>query len=636
MAATFSLSRPLFLSHRPLLLLILLSLFSLCLSVPASASAKLSSPPYSAPRLQEAELNNPLSEAIRTFSRNAREGSKLWQAMQKRHVENHPDGIIPLITYLEMDDGVELFTNYWSIGSKKRPTVLIRSPYGPTSEDLALLFLPYGFNAVMQNARGTGFSGGSWSFFSHDWHDGHTTMEWIANQHWSNGDVYELGVSADGFLDVFQSKIDQPHLKGQSLIWTSGLPFLAAFQNNGAFRDEMTSLWLDLMQVSRPWIPKNTYLNTTLKHEGWDDFWALRSLQTEEFKRIKWPAFHMLGWYDIFTGPQWELFNNYNTLSDPSAQGKQQMVVGPRGHGSVSPRGSWKNWYPGEHKAEAWALDQSVKRFNDFAHWNEEELALKDELIDELEMYTLYVCGASDYFASKPPKGLGQYWTTIPSLPKVTPVTLYLHSLNQLGSNPATSKFPYEYVYDPRSPVPTLCGNNLFLAAGPCDQRKAEARDDVVLFDTDAFPGPVTVLGKISVDLFVSSNCTDTDFTIKVTDVYPSGESILITDNILRMRWKDEVREGTQTAKPIVPGQVYQVTIESWPILQVFEPGHKLRLAISSSNYPRFSTNLNNGNNVLEGGDPIVAVNRVFVGGQTNSKITLPTVNLSDLPRNVT
>lgn len=190
------------------------------------------------------------------------------------------------------------------------------------------------------------------------------------------------------------------------------------------------------------------------------------------------------------------------------------------------------------------------------------------------------------------------------------------------------------FVYDPANPVPTVGGNNLDLPCGPYDQSEVEDRDDVISFLTPAFQEDTAIVGRISATLFVSSNCTDTDFTVKVTDVYPDSlgnGSVLIGDSIQRMRWRDGVDKPMAS---IVPEQVYSITIELWATAYVFNEGHQLRVDVSSSNYPRFSANPNNGMRIKDGGPSYVALNSVHIGGNTASFVTLPVVPLSEIPNN--
>ncbi len=198
------------------------------------------------------------------------------------------------------------------------------------------------------------------------------------------------------------------------------------------------------------------------------------------------------------------------------------------------------------------------------------------------------------------------------------------------------------FIYDPLLPVPTVGGGNLLLPkCGPQDQAGVEDRADVLSFTSDVLTEHVAVTGRITVTLFVSSNATDTDFAVKVTDVFPSIEqqqgagasrpkSMLVQDGIARMRW----REGPMSAAPVPmePGQVYNVTVDLGPTSYVFNPLHRIRVTVSSSNFPRFSANPNTGKPLNDGTPPALAINTVYHDTVHQSYLELPVVRLDDLP----
>ena len=188
----------------------------------------------------------------------------------------------------------------------------------------------------------------------------------------------------------------------------------------------------------------------------------------------------------------------------------------------------------------------------------------------------------------------------------------------------------FSFLYDPRNPVPNLGGQNQpFDLAGPMDQRPIENRSDVIIFETPVLTEAVETIGRIWGNLFITSNCTDTDFTIKLTDVYPNNRSMLVTDGSLTVRHRHNY-----TSEAFMTGNqndVYELLIDCWSSAYVFAPGHKIRIAISSSNYPRFAANPNTGaplaTNYL---NHYIANNTVLVGPAYNSSIILPRlVNVS-------
>jgi len=189
-------------------------------------------------------------------------------------------------------------------------------------------------------------------------------------------------------------------------------------------------------------------------------------------------------------------------------------------------------------------------------------------------------------------------------------------------------------LYDPANPVQSLGGNNLMIACGPEDQRPAEERDDVMVFTGENLTEPVAITGPLHAVLYVSSNATDTDFTVKLTDVYPDGTSRLIQDGIVRMRWRKGTHFSSDPLPPLVEGEVYEAEVSLWNTSYVFNVGHQIRVSISSSNYDRFEPNPNTGRLLAEPQlPPVPAKNTIHFGGKYDSRFLLPVVPLSALPK---
>ena len=180
--------------------------------------------------------------------------------------------------------------------------------------------------------------------------------------------------------------------------------------------------------------------------------------------------------------------------------------------------------------------------------------------------------------------------------------------------------------------MPTIGGNELLVPCGPRRQDDLLNRTDILWFTADPFTFETAVVGQLSATIWVATDRTDTDFTVKLMDVYPDGRSMLLQDGIARLRW----RNGGTVAQPAVPGQVYQLTVKCQHTAYIFEPGHALRVAISSSNHPRFQFNPNNGLPIGEDGPLLVAENTVYMDASRPSYVMLPVVPLSTIPRNFT
>jgi hypothetical protein len=203
-------------------------------------------------------------------------------------------------------------------------------------------------------------------------------------------------------------------------------------------------------------------------------------------------------------------------------------------------------------------------------------------------------------------------------------VSVFMTPSNGLTVNQPTFSDSFTYEYDPMDPVPTIGGQNLNIEKGPYDQRDVENRDDVIVFTTDVLTDSAWIAGPVKARLFVTSDCVDTDFTVKLTDVYPDGRSMLITDGIIRMR----NRNGYDHWDFMNPGEVYEIEVDLWSTAYLFNEGHKIRVSVSSSNAPRFLPNPNTKDGWLKNESYNVAENTLFVGSEYPSQIVLPLVML--------
>ncbi len=208
----------------------------------------------------------------------------------------------------------------------------------------------------------------------------------------------------------------------------------------------------------------------------------------------------------------------------------------------------------------------------------------------------------------------------------------YLQTDGSLQTTISAEKHQFTYSYDPTNPVPTIGGGNLNIAAGPFDQRPVENRSDVLIFTSPVLEQPYEATGAIKARLFVSSDCPDTDFTVKLTDVYPDGRSMLITDGILRMR----NRNGFDHWELMEPGTVYQVDVDLWSTSYVWNTGHQIRIAISSSNYPRCLNNPNTADGIYKNTTYSIAQNTIYVDSIHASCLLLPEIPLNATSRQQT
>jgi len=511
----------------------------------------------------------------------------------------------------------------WTVISVPRgegpfPTVLHRTPYGTGSwEGNANFFNKYGFAYVTQDQRGAQLSSGNgtvqWTFWRADGQDHFDTHAWIAAQPWSNGRVYLYGGSADGITIYTASQFQPPQLNGIAAVVPSGELHATTYQG-GAYRVALIAWWLTLNGFG--------YVEPDLfAHEAFDSWWDTVQLRGKQ-DRCTFPGVHFGGWWDIFANETISAFNLYQDEStDPRCKGQHYFVFDAHGH-----CGGGDYAFPPTARSGI-ATDLMVYIFR-----TQEGLPVSPALqarVASTKPITFYVMGPNN-------TQYGDFWTTLSNWPAYTPRPYYLQADGELTPAPPASSAtpPRTYSYDPAAPVRTVGGPELLLRCGPRDQAAVLGRDDVLLFTSTAFTEPTPIVGPIKALLYVSTDRNDTDFTVKIMDRYPDGRFFLIGDGVVRLRWRD----GPLVAHPAVPGQVYNVTVDLWPTAYVIEPGHAISVAVSSSNFPRFSVNRNSGWPMAteKDGPVYVAKNSVYVDATRPSQIILPVVTFDDIPDNFT
>jgi predicted acyl esterase len=514
--------------------------------------------------------------------------------------------LTPQTSMVPMADGVKLATDVYrpAAGKPPYPAILIRTPYGKNvGKGIAGNLCPLGYAVVAQDMRGRFASEGEPAIiFGNDGlggrhQDGHDTMRWIVKQDWSDGKVATWGGSALGIVQNMAAPNAPAALKGQVVIMAFSDYYHQAAYPGGVWRKELLEGWLKSQKLEEVNLP------TFLEHPTYDDFWQKLSADAQADK-VDTPGVYIGGWYDIFLQGTINSFVTVQERGGPNARGKCFLVVGPLAHGAFEQKVD----YP---KA-AQAPINVLAPMNLLAHW------LKGEQggVEKLKPVHYYVMGDTE-----DKKAPGNFWRSADTWPppaKVTP--FYFHSDHALSREKPGGDGSLTYKYDPQNPVPTLGGQNLLIAKGPMDQRPVESRPDVLLFTTEPLPEPVEVSGRVTAQLYVSSDCPDTDFTVKLCDVYPDGKSMLVTDGIQRA----SLRRKCIKREPLEPGQVVEVTVDLWSTSLVFNKGHRVRIAVSSSNSPRFEPNANTGDPHPVPGKTRIASNTLHLSAKYPSHVLLP------------
>jgi predicted acyl esterase len=518
----------------------------------------------------------------------------------------------PKTYQIPMRDGVtKLATDvYTPGGSGKFPVILARTPYDKNSmKSSGTALTDQGYVAVFQDIRGryaSAQNGQQFHFFQDDsWgtnQDGYDTVAWILAQPWCDGHIGMMGGSAVGITQTMLVGSEPAALQAIMPLAATGNLYRDTIYPGGVYRKELVDGWLTAIEET-DLIPELISQNT---YSAWWDTLNLAN----RYANTHTAGYHLGGWYDIFTQGTIDDFVGMQKEGGEGALGNQKLVMGPYTHGTFFQNVQGELVFP--ENAKAWT-DQNFT-----VQWYDQWLKGIDSGIMQEPAVYYYVMGDVD-----DPSAPGNEWRTSDTWPiDASYVPLYFHKNGSLGTNMPFGEENSTFTYDPDNPVPTTCGDNLTLPSGPCDQRPIETRSDVVLFETVALTKPIEVTGRVTAHLFVGSDAPDTDFTVKLTDVYPDGRSMLISDGIIRMRYRD----GFDQEVPMAPNKFYYASVDLWSTSIVFNVGHKIRVAVSSSNDPKFDPNPNTGAPLRSGTEKRLANQVISHQPFISSFILLPVV----------
>jgi len=512
-------------------------------------------------------------------------------------------------TYMvEMRDGVCLATDVYKpiILAKPHGCIFLRTPYDKDDlNDLGIALAIIGWPCVIQDMRGMHASEGVYQGYRKCCTDGPDSLEWIGAREWSNGRVATVGPSAFGITQYFTAGANPPELSCQApMVATPVLQKHAAFQG-GEFRKSLVEKWLD--SVGATYLLEEIYSNENSS----DPTWINVTLE-DKWQNVNVPAIHMGGWYDIFLNGTIQGYLGYQKQGGPGAKGNSKLVIGPWWHDGYIEYEQGELRYPENSMQLVELVDMFLEMVNKYT-------MNKDNDFDNRPNVWYYVMGDVDDIDSP-----GNEWRYADDWPiDADYVSWYLHENGIMDKSLPESYYPLNFEYDPSNPVPTIGGQNMEIAYGPKDQRVVEDREDVLVFTSENLEQAYEATGPIKARLFVSSNCIDTDFTVKLTDVYPDGRSMLITDGILRMR----NRNGLDHWDFINPGQIYEIKVDLLSTSYIWNIGHKIRVSISSSNYPRFLANPNTGDSIYDNISYNIAQNTIYIDSAHPSSIIFPEIN---------
>jgi hypothetical protein len=553
---------------------------------------------------------------------------------------------------VEMRDGVILYADIYRPAKEgKYPVILTRTPYGVQREGVhherMIKFAQRGYVAIVQDVRGRYESEGKWDPFRDEANDGFDTIEWAADLDCSNGKVATQGGSYLGHNQWAAASQTPPSLVAIFPSVASTNVYANWITMGGAFRLSFNFGWGVVRMPNKIMLPQfwhtASYTPEELKyenilyhlplidgdmvsagkevphyrdwieHESYDAYWKNVS-DEERFGKITVPAYNTGGWFDIFV---MGTINGYvgmkNHGGTPEARKGTKLLIGPWGHGQSTSYGDME-----------FTEDAYVDLFE-----------------NELRYYDYYLKGIQNGLDKEKPVQIyymgENKWRHEDDWP--IPGTKY-EALYLSGDAPANSvrgggTLSFEkpgkaaedtYLYDPDVPVPTYGGNNCCgtpTDAGPKDQGILERRNDVLVYTTEFLTSPVTIAGPVSMKLFAATDGPDTDWMIKLVDVYPDGSAYPIAEGILRAKF----RNGTDKMELLKPNQVYEFDITMTGTANVFLPGHRIRVDITSSNFPQFDRNLNTGKPLGSSSETRVAQQTIHHGGPKPSHIILPLVS---------
>jgi len=491
-----------------------------------------------------------------------------------------------------MRDGVKLATEVLvPPGVGPWPAVVVRTPYGRDQAATALfaaaLVMPCG--VVTQDMRGLHDSEGRFNFFRDDIDDGYDTVEWVARQPWCNGKVAITGGSGPGIAAKLAMISKPPHLAAAATTVAASSPYLYAAYHGGVLRQNMHDRWLRERGVRVEEWPKPRTM-------AFDKAEQARTLAANaQDNRVA--LYDVGGWYDIF------LQSALDDFVAMRPRGKVRVVVGGFGHGPLEGLKYPADARPPDRTFE-WLTFWLIDAGQNVAAW---------------PAIVYYLMGDTMNLGAP-----GNAWKQAQTWPiPNTPRSYYLTGEGRLEVQPPRSEdASLGYSYDPKDPVPTIGGANLYLPKGPMDQRPLKDRKDILRFTSRPLLEPMEVTGKVLLELHVSTDVPDTTFMAKVIDVYPNGYEALVVDSAMMARYW----QGLDKPAPLEKGKVYKLTIDLWSTALVFDRGHRVAVHVAGSNSPRYEVHPNSYAPVMSYDSAPVANNAVHVSARHPSRLILPVI----------
>ena len=563
-----------------------------------------------------------------------------------------------------MRDGVELMTDVlMPAEGGPFPTVVSRTPYDRAQEEYSLPssidLAQRGFAVATQDTRGRYDSGGDWYPFINEAQDGEDALKWAAAQPWSNGKLGMIGASYFGLTQWQAAQSGDPNLKaivprvaysnayhnwvytggafqlGFNLTWSILMATRTGRRHHLFLPEEIhasTLFWnLPLMEADEASGRRIRHWRDWVAHPSYDEYWEKLRPIDDGYENASAAAYHLGGWFDVFLQGT---LNNFIGMSarakTPEARRNQKLIIGPWMH-VLGDSGTERT--TGD-------IDFGIASLIDLqgeqARWLTCHLMGVDDGIGTEPRVRVFVMGTNRWREADDwpiPGTRYQPWYlrsggSANSMLGDGLLTPDPADTGEAGDADAASD---GFTYDPMHPVPTIGGSTCCtedtvpVSMGPRDQRPNEYRQDVLCYTSRELTEPLEATGPVKAVLYVASSAPDTDFAVKLVDVSPDGYAMNVAQGILRTRYRDGFREP----ELMEPGTVYRIEVDLWSTSICFKPGHRIRVEVTSSNFPQFDRNPNTGHEFGMDAEMVVARQTVLHDAERPSHIVLPIVEPS-------
>ena len=548
-----------------------------------------------------------------------------------------------------MRDGINLSADIWlppsSQGKGPWPALLLRTIYDNQEARYigwAREFTNRGYAVIMQDCRGRGDSDGDWIPYVCELYDGYDTHQWIGEQDWCDGNLGTFGLSYPGFTQTLPATLRSKYLKAVAPI-ASQQDNYGHHRVNGVIHHNVAFAFLNMLGRSMQYeslkhfdqdtfffeLPIDTamekvsnthpYYKGVMEHEQYDEWWSSYSLR-DKYPEMAIPSLFITGWFDSLSNENFKLFNGWTKKAKTEdARSKTKLIIGPWSH-QIAPWGRVPMGENGEYADRTFGKQALSDVIEMHMHWYDQRLKGIDTGVDEEAPIKLFVMGKNTWRDEYEWPLERTEWTKfyLSSAGNAVDDGGGLHP--EIKTNDQTSD---SFIYDPGDPVPSLGSQyQTYDFCGPHDRSHIQRRPDVLTFTTGVLTEDMEITGPISATIWASSDAKDTDFTATLTDLEPDGKAIALCEGIVRARF----RNGTENPQMMVPGEIYKFEIDMWNTSNSFIKGHRIRIEISSSNFPRYNRNLNSGNPIASDIDITLANQTVYHGIQYPSYINLPVI----------